>query len=224
MMKIKKIKLFFLIILISVEIFAESIILNIPFIKPLEITLGQYYLNQFESLDYSSYQNLQKNQELKIANFIFYSKQKINPYSTDNKYYQTLHYYYSSFNTKNSFLSLELIPYYQVLELPWIAKNKELNFRSSLSYGLNLNKENNLSAIFGLINDQRVHNQILYENEPIIEYGKVFFIPGIQLRSETAILKTFLEIPIYEYNFLTKTQKISSIQESRANFQIQIRN
>lgn len=225
-MNIKKINLFFLLILTSSKIFANSIFLNIPFIKPLEITLGQYYLNQIGYLDYNSHQNFEKNQELKIANFIFYSNQKINPYSIDSKYYQTLHYYYNSFYTRNSFISIELIPYFQTVLLPWTTKQQELNLRSFLSYGLNLNKENTLSAVFGLINDQRIHNQILYENEPIIEYGKVFFIPGIQLRSETIILKTFLEIPLYEYNLLTKTQKIysSSLQESRANFQVQIKN
>lgn len=225
-MNIKKINLFFLLILTSSKIFANSIFLNIPFIKPLEITLGQYYLNQIGYLDYNSHQNFEKNQELKIANFIFYSNQKINPYSIDGKYYQTLHYYYNSFYTRNSFISIELIPYFQTVLLPWTTKQQELNLRSFLSYGLNLNKENTLSAVFGLINDQRIHNQILYENEPIIEYGKVFFIPGIQLRSETIILKTFLEIPLYEYNLLTKTQKIysSSLQESRANFQVQIKN
>lgn len=202
-----------------------NFLLNIHFIKlikPLEITIGKQHIQDIK------YQYQKKDSSVEIANFIFYSNQiHSNSINVLNfNYLESLNYYSFFLNHRNSFVSLELMPYLEINNLPWMKKNKELNFRSSIFYGLSLDKKDTISAFLGFLNEQKIHNQILYENEPIIEYGKIFFVPGIQLRSHSAVLKTFLEVPLSEYNFIKNTQKFyeTSFKDSKANFQIQIRN
>ncbi|MFN3603523.1 MAG: hypothetical protein ACK4UJ_02300 [Leptonema sp. (in: bacteria)] len=214
-------RILFLIFFIPLNL-RSNIYLNIYFVQPLEITLGRLNLEKTQK------QEPQRVVDLNIANFIFYGS------STNQTFfrsfsYQTqspLSYYSNSFYNKSSFINLEWIPFLNINNVSWLAQNKELNFRASLSYGLSLNKDDTFAAFLGFLNEQKVHNQILSQREPIIEYGKVFFIPGIQLRSQSVILKTFLEIPLYEYDLITRTQKIYPIhyQDAKANFQIQIKN
>ncbi len=203
-----------------------NFLLNIHFIKlikPLEITIGRQYLIIEEEK-----QNQKRNRSIEIANFIFYNNQTYEtPFNILNHHYlQSLHFYSFFYNHKDTFFSLELIPYFETYNIPWMLKNKELNLRSSFFYGFRLDKKDTISTFVGILNEQKIQNQILYENEPIVEYGKIFFIPGIQLRSHSAVLKTFLEVPLSEYNFVKNTSKFysSSLKDSKANFQIQIRN
>ncbi|GIX42510.1 MAG: hypothetical protein KatS3mg129_2243 [Leptospiraceae bacterium] len=201
---------------------------TIPFIQPMEISIAKNLLQQ----------NITKNQNnslyyTDITNFYFYKKPKITNYNINKltfqpsflSYYSPLNYYHYLSYQKNNFIEIELIPYLKHTEIPWKSAKREYNFYSSISYGFFLNQKETISAFFGIINEQKLHNEMINNYDPFIEYGKIFFTPGIQLRSSSVVLKTFLEMPFYHYDFIQKTQKIytPTSENIKANFQIQIK-
>ncbi len=190
----------------------------VPLIQPLEVTIYKNYLVKTNPVYYTD-----------TAHNFFYRNAQID-HSINFKtqpnylnYYQTLNYYHGAFYQKNDYFEFELIPYLKLKELPWSATSKTYNLRSSISYGFALNQKQSILGFIGFINEQKLQNNI-QDYASIIEYGKIFFTPGIQLRSSGVVLKTFLEMPLYQYDLINKTQTTYQPHQKNieANIQIQI--
>lgn len=203
---------------------------RLPLIEPLEITLHKHYIID---LDYEAYQyHFQQKVGSLSLEFFSYTFQR-SFYRIHDKYrnfdshsfftYNILHYYYTKTTMNQDFMEFELLPFLNQQNLPWNQQNDQFFIRTSLTYGKHLNHNSTFSAILGIMNEQLLkQEQISYNN--MIQYSKIFFVPGIQLRSNSVVLKTFLEMPLYSYNFVTDTPKTITPSKNNinANFQIQI--
>jgi hypothetical protein len=229
-LRIKRFLILLLPLIFSPNLNFASEFYILPYVEPMEITIGRYLVSKT---------NIQKAPSYDIANFYFLKNPMIHqnqylPTSYDFyqyqpnflNYYSTLNYYHYSHYQKDTFIEIEIIPYLKQTQIPWKNITKDYHIRSSYSYGIFVDQKETLSAFFGIINEQKLQKEIIYAKTPIIEYGKVFFAPGIQLRSSGIVLKTFLEMPLYDYNLINQTQKIYTISPNniKANFQIQIQN
>jgi len=57
-------------------------------------------------------------------------------------------------------------------------------------------------------------------NSLVVDYGKVFLTPGLQLRSRSVVIETFLEMPVYAYDQKTRQSEFIVPNDVRANIGI----
>ena len=192
----------------------------VPLTQPLEVTI---YKNYLVKTNPAYYTDTAQNFFYKNAQIDYPINFKTQQQPNYLDYYLTLNYYHATFYQKKDYFEFELIPYLKLKELPWSSTSKTYNLRSSISYGFALNQKQTILGFVGFINEQKLQNNI-QDYTSIIEYGKIFFTPGIQLRSSGAVLKTFLEMPLYQYDLINKTQSIYQPHQNNieANIQIQI--
>lgn len=222
-------KVIIILILLSLKLYSQNFP-SIPLIEPLEVTIHKNFLVNLSLEYYNS--NLQQKMgsfslELRPYQFqrsYYMVQDKYNNFQINAYYsYSFLHYFYNKSKINKDYLEFEIIPFLNQQNTPWYQQNQQFYLRTSLVYGKNLGQGNQVSAILGIINEQQLERGTL-EHQNIIQYGKIFFMPGIQLRSNSVVLKTFLEMPLYRYNFVNDTQKLilPTKENINANFQIQV--
>ncbi len=212
----------------NLEIYSQNIS-GIPLIEPLEITIHKNFIINPALEFYNS------NLDQKLGSFYleflphqfqrsFYMvNEKYNNFSLTSFYsYSLLHYYYNKSKINKDFLEFELIPFLNQQNTPWNQQINQFHLRTSIVYGKNLDQQNTISAIIGIVNEQHLDHHLITNHQNIVQYGKVFFTPGIQLRSNSVVLKTFLEMPLYRYNFVVDTQKVITPSKDNINANIQI--
>ncbi len=188
---------------------------SLSYIKPFEITLGKYYIKMVNTQS----EIIPQITPFKDLNISFKNDKTQFQLQFNKSHYHLLNY----FIYKENHFEIQLLTYSEVQNFPWQKTHKSLNVRSIFSYGMILDKKDIFLAFLGIINDQKFHSDTWNNNLPLVDYNQVFFVPGIQLRSHSVILKTFLEFPIYEIDFLLRTQNLSlpSRENIKANIQIQ---
>lgn len=210
------------------ELYSQNIS-SIQLFEPLEITIYKNFIQN----SYLQIQNVNYPDKMLSFNMEFHPFQfQRSFYILDNKYsyfqlnslnsYSLLNYYYNKSKINKDFIEFELIPFLNQKNIPWNQQTNQFHLRTALIYGKNLNQNNTISAIIGIINEQQLDQHQTTNNQNIVQYGKVFFTPGIQLRSNSVVLKTFLEMPLYRYNFDVDTQKIITPTKDNINANIQI--
>lgn len=95
----------------------------------------------------------------------------------------------------------------------------DLQLGTALSYG------HNISPFFAFMLGVKTTGSVdpLRASSLVIDYGKVFLTPGLQLRSRSVIVETFLEMPIYAYDQRTKYSEFIMPHDVRANIGIRYR-
>lgn len=95
----------------------------------------------------------------------------------------------------------------------------DLQLGTGLSYG------HNVSPFFSLMLGVKTTGNVdpRRANSLVIDYGKVFLTPGLQLRSRSVIIETFLEMPVYAYDQRTKQSEFIMPHDIRANVGIRYR-
>ncbi|MCS7205023.1 MAG: hypothetical protein NZ853_04950 [Leptospiraceae bacterium] len=185
------------------------------FTQPLEVTIKKEFLVN----------NVQKPKTTKGDLFFELPTLYNLPYAPNQNEFLTYlnlmdSWSFQNFNRLGKF-DFTFLPYYHENQLPWETHQRTLFFRSSLSYYIPLQKNRHLYTFFGFTNEQRFTSQTWDLREPIIEYGKIFFTPGIQLQSRSIVLKTLIEMPLYQYDFINKNGTLHPLFQ-RDNFKTQI--
>jgi hypothetical protein len=92
----------------------------------------------------------------------------------------------------------------------------DLKLGTAFSYG------HNISPVFAFMLGLKTTGSVdpLRSSSLVIDYGKVFFTPGLQLRSRSIIVETFLEMPVYAYDQRTRYSDFIVPHDIRASIGI----
>lgn len=89
---------------------------------------------------------------------------------------------------------------------------------TGLSYGHTVVSA--VSLLFGMKTTGTLDPTRSAMGQVVLDYGKVFFTPGLQLRSRSVIIETFLEMPVYAYDLRARTPDVVDPRDVRANIGI----
>jgi hypothetical protein len=113
---------------------------------------------------------------------------------------------------RDSFFKFDLRQ--DALRIPGAPDDLELG--TGMSYGYAVSPS--FSLLFGVKTTGAVDPA--RANNLVIDYGKVFFTPGLQLRSRSVIMETFLEMPVYAYDLRNRHSEFIAPHDMRANIGI----
>lgn len=100
--------------------------------------------------------------------------------------------------------------------------NRSPDLPNDLQLGTSLAFGRSVSPVFALILGFKSIGiaDPAQERRLVIDTGKIFFTPGIQLRSRSIVIETFLELPIYAYDHNSRQSEFIQPNDIRANLGI----
>ncbi|MBW7857501.1 MAG: hypothetical protein H3C43_04220, partial [Leptonema sp. (in: Bacteria)] len=100
--------------------------------------------------------------------------------------------------------------------------NRSPDLPNDLQLGTSLAFGHSVSSTFSLMLGFKSIGVVDPEQERrlVIDTGKIFFTPGIQLRSRSVVIETFLELPIYAYDHNSRQSEFIQPNDVRANLGI----
>ncbi len=120
-----------------------------------------------------------------------------------------------TFLSNNSFFSVDLRQ--DARRIPGAPDDVQLG--TAFSYGQHVSPF--LSLMLGVKTTGMVDPS--RANDLVIDYGKVFLTPGLQLRSRSVVIETFLEMPVYAYDQRSRQSEFVVPHDIRANIGIRYR-
>lgn len=199
---------------------------TIPYILPMEVRLGEYYLRapglspaqanppasnsvalQWKSEAFTFEMYTQKSRDDNMARVSWIPELQ----GTERRQKSLLS---MTWQRRDSFWTLDMRQdFYQRPGL-----NDDLYVGTGLAYGHTV--VSSVALLFGMKTTGTLDPTRSSVGQVVLDYGKVFFTPGLQLRSRSVIIETFLEMPVYAYDLRTHAPDVVNPHDVRANIGI----